>query len=141
MKDIPVEELASISPEIHQEAIRVGCTEVSITGRIWPGGQTAGTVQDAARFVEFSWLRAAVLGGRAIFEESDPAAYVSLLNAYGLGDEPAPEGATAERKPAPPEKVDLSAEVLPTTLRELTRQADAAGLSVGELLDLHFAAS
>ena len=34
MKDILVEELAAISPEIHEAAVRVGCIYVAITGEI-----------------------------------------------------------------------------------------------------------
>jgi hypothetical protein len=148
MKDIPTEELAAISAEIHEAATRVGCTDVSITGRIWPGGQLSGPPGEAARFVEYSWLRAAVVGGRAIFEETDPQAYAALLHAYGLGDEPYPEPASetppeAEEQPtanarAVAAKVELRVEISLETKRELERQATAGGLTLGEYLDWKF---
>jgi hypothetical protein len=147
MKDISVEELAAINAEIYEAAVRVGCTDVSITGHIWPGGRVSGVPEEAARFVEFSWLKAAVIDGRAIFEETDAKAYAELLNAYGLGEEPYPEP-TAEvgesEEPAhvygtrAPEKSDLTVQVFPATKRELERQAAAEGLSVGELIDWKF---
>jgi len=147
VKDIPIEELAAISAEIHAVAVQVGCTHVSITGRIWPGGQLSGSAEEAARFVEFSWLRAAVVHGRAIFEENDPKGFAALLHAYGIGDEPSgepvreisvTEKAPATEAPAAPARVNLAAEVSPATKRELERQAQAAGLSVGEFLDWKF---
>lgn len=149
MKDIPTEELAAISPEIHEAAVRVGCTHVNITGNIWPGAQATGRPEEAARFVEFSWLRAAVINGRAIFEEADPKAYAELLVKYGLQDAPssgtvheaaAPkqDEAPAAVVPTPPEKVGLTVEILPATKRELERQARAEGITVGELLDWKF---
>src|SRR4051794_23339728 len=88
MKDIPTDELGTISAEICEAAKRIGCTHVSITSPIWPGGKLSGPGEAAARFVEFSWLRAAVINGQAIFEETDPKAYRTLLTAYGLGEEP-----------------------------------------------------
>jgi hypothetical protein len=146
MKDISVEELAEISPEIHEAAVRIGCTDVSITGHVWPGGRLSGAPQEAARFVEFSWLKAAVIDGRAIFEETDPKAYAELLNAYGLGEDPYPDPAAevAESEEPPrdgsdaPEKLELTVQVLPATRRELERQAAAEGIPVGELLDWKF---
>ena len=93
MKDISVEDLEAISAEIYEAALRVGCTHVSVTGHIWPGGRVSGVPEEAARFVEFSWLKAAAINGRAIFEETDPKAYAELLDAYGLGEEPYPEPA------------------------------------------------
>jgi hypothetical protein len=146
MKDISVEELAEISAEIYEAALRIGCTDVSITGHIWPGGRLSGVPEEAARFVEFSWLKAAVINGRAIFEETDPKAYAEILNSYGLGEEPYPEPAreVAESEEPPrygtavPEKLELTVQVLPATKRELERQAAAEGLSVGELLDWKF---
>ncbi|HEV7405549.1 MAG TPA: hypothetical protein VGO11_21570 [Chthoniobacteraceae bacterium] len=147
MKDIPVEEMVAISPEIHEAAVRVGCTHVSITGRIWPGGRIGGVPEEAARFTEYSWLKAAVIAGRAIFEETDPKAYAELLNAYGLGEEPYPEStreaseSEAEQEvgaPASAERVELTAPVLTATKRELERQAEAEGISVAELLDWKF---
>ena len=151
MKDIPIEELAAISAEIHQAAVQIGCPFVSISGAIWPGGQLSGASHEAARFVEFSWLRAAVVNGRAIFEEADPKGFAALLNSYGLGDEPyvEPELETARPAESPevpgrsqqeklPAKIALHAEVLPATREELDRQARAAGFSVGEFLDWKF---
>jgi hypothetical protein len=146
MKDIPIEELAAISPEIHQYAARIGCTHVSITGQIWPGGRLSGEPQQAARFMEYSWFKAAVIDGRAIFEASDPKAYATLLAQYGLGDEPdatpdvrAPEQPiVAERAPVSSDRTELHANVVPATLRELERQAGAEGLTVGEYLDWKF---
>lgn len=150
MRDISVEDLEAISPEIHAAAVRVGCTHVSITGHIWPGGRISGVAEEAARFVEYSWLKAAVINGRAILEESDPPAYAELLNAYGLGEEPhreatpepaeatEPEPGSVEDAAAPPEKVMLTLDVLPSTKRELERQAIAGGISVGEFLDWKF---
>jgi hypothetical protein len=143
MKDIPIEDVAAISPEIHEAAVRVGCTHVSITGHIWPGGRVTGVAEEAARFLEFSWLKAAVIDGRAIFEETDPKAYAELLNAYGLGEEPYPEPVPApiERQPeeAPAaEHIEFTVPVLPATKRELERQAAAEGMSVAELLDWKF---
>lgn len=152
MKDIPVEEVAAISPEIHEEAMRIGCTHVSITGHIWPGGRVSGVVSEAARFMEYSWMKAAVINGRAIFEETDPKAYAELLNAYGIGEEPysgtlleaaeLPELANVDppRKSAPAssESVEYTVKVSPVTQRELERQAAAEGISVGELLDWKF---
>ncbi len=144
MRDIPIEELAPISAEIHEAAARLGCTHVSITGQIWPGGQLSGAPEEAARFVEFSWHKAAVLNGRAIFEEADPNAYAALLNRHGLGDEPPLElpREVPVTKEAPalaaPAKIELTAQVLPATKRELERQAKAEGLTVAELLDWKF---
>ncbi len=147
MKDIPVEDVAAISPEIHEAALRVGCTHVSITGHIWPGGRVSGVAEEAARFVEFSWLKAAVIDGQAIFEETNPKAYAELLDAYGLGEEPYPEpppeaaestAAPAADAPASPENVELTVRMLSATKRELERQAAAEGLSVGEFLDWKF---
>lgn len=144
MKDIPTEELAAISAEIHDAALRVGCTHVSITGQIWPGGRLAGAPEEAARFVEFSWLRAASVNGCAVFEETDPKGFAALLNQYGLGDDPSPgtglaaakrEEISPEHAPPPPMKVELTAQVLPATKQELERQASASGLTVGEFLD------
>jgi hypothetical protein len=147
MKDLPIEELAAISAEIHEAAVRVGCTNVSITGQIWPGGQLSGSPERAARFVEFSWLRAAVINGRAIFEDADAKSFAALLNAYGIGDEPYPdpivetsepqEARTADA-PAAPARLHFATELLPATKRELERQATAAGLSTGEFLDWKF---
>jgi len=150
MKDIPIEELAVISAGIHEAALRVGCTDVSITGRIWPGGRLGGSPEEAARFVEFSWLRAAVVNGRAIFEETDPRGFAALLNQYGLGDDPSAEQAfdptkaeEAPRKHAAPQptKVELTVQVLPATMAALNRHASAAGRTVGEFLDWKFRAS
>ena len=152
MKDIPVEDVDAISPAIHEAALRVGCTHVSITGHIWPGGRVSGVAEEAARFVEFSWLKAAVIDGRAIFEETDPKAYAELLDAYGLGEEPYPEPAPeasesesapgadvpAAAAPASPESLELTVRVLPATMRELERQAAGEGLPVGEFLDWKF---
>jgi hypothetical protein len=147
MKDIPTEELATISTEIHEAAERVGCTFVSVSSPIWPGGKISGPSEEAARFVEFSWLRAAVINGRAIFEEGDPRGYNTLLATYGLGDEPyleptsaAPASEAAEPVAAAlsPMKTVLNAEVLAETEQELIRQARAAGMSVGEFLDWKF---
>ena len=149
MKDIPVEELASISAEIHAAADRIGCKHVSITGQIWPGGKTSGRPEDAARFVEFSWFRAAVINGKAIFENADPQAYTDVLIRYALEDallsQPAPRGVESNsEEPAPAvtltamEKVDVTAEVLRATKLELERQARAEGLNVGEFLDWKF---
>ena len=149
MKDIPTEELAAISPEIHDAAVRVGCTHVNITGNIWPGAQATGRPEEAARFVEFSWLRAAVINGRTIFEDADPKAYAELLVRYGLEDAPSPdtvpkaaepkqEEAPAVVVPTPPEKLRLTVEILPATKLELERQARVEGITVGELLDWKF---
>ena len=150
MKDIPTEELAAISPEIHEAAVRVGCTHVNITGNIWPGAQASGRPEEAARFVEFSWLRAAVINGRTIFEDADPKAYAELLVKYGLEDAPSPAAAQIAPEPkqeespaagilaSPPEKVGLTIEILPTTKRELERQAKVEGITVAELLDWKF---
>lgn len=149
MKDIPTEELAAISPEIHEAAVRVGCTHVNITGNIWPGAQASGRPEEAARFVEFSWLRAAVINGRTIFEDADPKGYAELLVKYGLEDAPSPgtvyeavepkhEEAPAVAVPMPSEKVGLTVEILPATKRELERQARAEGITVSELLDWKF---
>lgn len=147
MKDIPIEEVAAISPEIHDAATRIGCTHVSITGHIWPGGRVSGVAHEAARFLEFSWFKAAVIDGRAIFEEPDPKAYAELLNKYGLGDEPYPEPESeAAEPPAAPvanapvaiESIDLTVRVLLATKQELERQAAAEGITVGELLDWKF---
>lgn len=147
MKDIPTEDLAAISAELHEAAVRVGCDFVSATGQVWPSGQLSGPPEKAARFVEFSWLRAAVVHGRAIFEDADPKAFAALLNEYGFGDEPyaepaqepaGPEAAESAEVSLPPAKVVLTAEILPATKGELERQARAAGLSVGEFLDWKF---
>jgi hypothetical protein len=149
MKDIPIEELASINAEIHVAADRIGCKHVNITRQIWPGGKTSGLPEEAARFVEFSWFRAAVINGRAIFEHADPQAYTEVLVRYGLEDglisQPAQQA--VESKPDEPamaavliprEKVDVTAEVLRATRLEMERQARAEGLTVGELLDWKF---
>ena len=149
MKDIPTEELAAISAEIHEAAVRVGCTHVNITGNIWPGAQASGRPEEAARFVEFSWLRAAVINGRTIFEDANPKVYAELLVKYGLEDAPSTGTARESIEPeeveeAPvavvstPEKVALTVEILPTTKRELERQARAEGITVAELLDWKF---
>jgi hypothetical protein len=150
MKDIPVEDVDAISPAIHEAALRVGCTHVSITGHIWPGGRVSGVAEEAARFIEFSWLKAAVIDGRAIFEETDPKAYAELLNAYGLGEEPYPEPtpsenempSAAESQPifaqTPANQFKLTVCVQPATRRELERQAAAEGMTVAELLDWKF---
>ena len=63
MKDVPIEELRAINLELYEAAERIGCTDVSLSGRIWPGGRLSGPETEAARFVEYSWLRAAVVGG------------------------------------------------------------------------------
>jgi len=59
----------------------------------------------------------------------------------GTGGRP-PATAPQETAPAtgtpPPAKIALSVDVLPATQRELERQANAAGLSVGEFLDWKF---
>jgi hypothetical protein len=149
MKDIPIEELVSISAEIHAAADRIGCKHVSITGQIWPGGKTSGRPDEAARFVQFSWFRAAVINGRGIFEDADSQAYEDVLVRYGLEDafisQPAQRAVESEpEEPAPAvifmpiEKVDLTSKVLPATKLELERQARAEGLTVGELLDWKF---
>ena len=147
MKDIPIEEVAAISSEIHEAAARIGCTHVSVTGHIWPGGRVSGVAEEAARFLEFSWLKAAVIDGRTIFEQPDPKAYAELLNAYGLGDEPYPEPTPERNEPSPeepptapdsPEISELAVQVRPATKRELERQAAAEEISVGELLDWKF---
>lgn len=142
MKDISVEDLEAISAEIYEGALRVGCTHVSVTGHIWPGGRVSGVPEEAARFVEFSWLKAAAIDGRAIFEETDPIAYAKLLDAYGLGEEPypepAPEAPEAAAEPATESLENLTVRVLRSTKRELERQAAAEGLPVGEFLDWKF---
>ncbi|MHA3770492.1 hypothetical protein ACXR0O_03025 [Verrucomicrobiota bacterium sgz303538] len=149
MKDIPTEELSAISAEIYEAALRVGCTHVNITGNIWPGAQASGRPEEAARFVEFSWLRAAVISGHAIFEDADPKRYAELLVRYGLEDAPSSEMVhkAAEPKqeemptqvvPTPPDKVGLTFDVLLATKSELERQAKAEGITVGELLDWKF---
>ena len=148
MKDIPTEELAAISPELHEAAVRVGCTHVNITGNIWPGAQGSGRPEEAARFVEFSWLRGAVINGHTIFEDADPKAYADLLVKYGLEDAPSPlpvrkaaepeQDAEAAAVPASPEKVGFSVEISPVTKAELERQAKVEGITVGELLDWRF---
>jgi len=149
MKDILTEELAAISAEIHDAALRIGCTDVSITGKIWPGGRLDGSPEQAARFVELSWLQAAVVNGRAVFEETDPRGFAALLNQYGLGDDPSAEPALDAAKPEevpredaapPPPKVELTVQVLPATKQELDRQASAAGLTLCEFLDWKFRA-
>ena len=149
MKDIPIEELAAISAEIHEAALRVGCTDVSITGQIWPGGRLGGSPEQAARFVEFSWLRAAVVKGRAVFEETDRKSFAALLNQYGLGDDPPAEPALNAAKPEeipredaalPRAEVEFTVQVLSATKQELDRQASAAGFTIGEFLDWKFRA-
>ncbi|RYD61010.1 MAG: hypothetical protein EOP84_36250 [Verrucomicrobiaceae bacterium] len=149
MKDIPVEELETISAEIHEAAVRVGCTHVNITGKIWPGAQATGRPEEAARFVEFSWLRAALINGRAIFEQADPMGYAELLVKYGLEDASASEivrePVEAKQEETPevvvpiqPDRLTLTVEILPATRLELERQARAEGITVGELLDWKF---
>ena len=144
MKDIPIEELEAISPEIFADAQRVGCRDVRITGKVWPGGQMSGPPERALRLVEYSWLKAAVVGGAPVFEADDPRTFAALLRTYGLGDEEAytePSGA-AEELPAPAEPVlpreTLVAQVTAVTKHELERQALAAGITVGEYLDYKF---
>jgi hypothetical protein len=149
MKDIPIEDLAAISSELHEAAVGVGCTHVNISGKIWPGAQASGRPEDAARFVEFSWLRAAVINGRTIFEQADPKGYFDLLVRYGLED--ARDPGTVNHAPAPKqeeapavvvaissEKVRLAVDVLPATKIELDRQAKAEGITVDELLNWKF---
>ena len=149
MKDIPTEELAAISAEIHDAAVRVGCTHVNITGNIWPGAQASGRPEEAARFVEFSWLRAAVINGRTIFENDDLEGYAELLVRYGLEDAPISEivdkAAEPEQQQMPatvvstaPKKIGLTLEILPATKLELERQARAEGITLSELLDWRF---
>jgi hypothetical protein len=147
MKDIPVEELAPISTEIHAAALKVGCTHVSVTGKIWPGAAASGAPELAARFVEFSWLRAAVVNGEAVFEEADPKRYLDLLFAYGLEDNPHAQPLRTAPRPrdesegyAAPhsEKVSFTVEVSAFTRDALQRRAIAAGMSVGEFLEAIF---
>jgi hypothetical protein len=147
MKDIPIEELAAISADIHAAALKVGCTHVSVSGRIWPGASASGAPELAARFVEYSWLRAAVLNGEAIFEEADPKRFLDLLIAYGLEDNPhaqplrtvARASDESECHAAPhSEKVSFTVELSAITRDALQRRATAAGMSVGEFLEAVF---
>jgi hypothetical protein len=148
MREIPVEELEQICPAIHADAVRVGCTDARITGRIWPGGASAGPAEEGIRVVEYSWLKAAVVKGEAVFEADNPQSFLDLLRDYGLTDEEValvPGGATLPDplplKPAPtePPKLQITVEMLARTKRELYRHASAAGLSIGEWLDRMFA--
>lgn len=149
MKDIPTDELAAISPELHEAATRVGCEHVSVTGQIYPGGQLTGPSEKGARFVEYSWLRAAVINGSAVFEDNDPAAFTALLREYGLEEDPYPlpvPEAAPEENPGTPEapvaepKATLTLQIQPATMQELERQAKAAGITIGEFLDWKFQA-
>jgi hypothetical protein len=150
MKEITIDEVALISAEIHEAASRLGCTHVRITGRIFPGGQSSGPEEKAARFVEYSWFGAVLLGAEAVLEETEPARYRALLAEYGLGDpeeetnspamSPVPTESEQISSPVPKpqrsaERVALTLEVLPATLTELERQAAVRGLPLGELLD------
>ena len=151
MRDVPINELEAICPAIHAAAVRIGCTEVGITGRVWPGGRTEGPAGQDIRVVEFSWFTAAVVKGEAFFEESDREGFAKLLLDYGLSDgevSAVPEAALQREaavetpvQDAKVETVSLSIEVLATTRRELERQAAAAGLPIGAWLDLKFGAS
>lgn len=143
MKEITIEEVESISAEIYEAALRVGCTHVRISGQIYPGGKVTGPAASAAHFVEYSWYLAAVVNGRAVFEETEPAAYAELLQRYGLGDSTeTPEESSDATLPtpeakleAPVQKVTFTVEVLAATKDELERQARVREISLGELLD------
>lgn len=145
MKEITLEEVAPISVEIHEAAARVGCTHVRITNYIYPGGKTVGPPEDAARFVEYSWYQAALVKGRAVFDDVDPEGYAALLQQYGLGvmvgDEATPRREESGVPVPTPTQISnagtlqLTCEVLPTTHKELERQARVRGISVGQLLD------
>ena len=157
MKAIPVEELETLSPEIHAAAVRVGCTHVRISAPIWPGPSGEGPEGGQMRLVEYSWCRAILLQDRVVFDEEAPEEFEAVLQRFGMGEEapsirPSPAPSIGDESPGVPAPVaapaiastarePVTAYVLTSTKLALESQANDAGLSIGGLLDRIFAQS
>jgi hypothetical protein len=161
MKAIAIEELEPISPLVHAEAVKAGCTHVRVSEPIWRGPAHKGVEGEEMRMVEFSWFKAILVKDTVVFDETEPEKFLAVLEEYGLGDvesmqprqrreakrEDRSEGngsAPVVSMPIPaapatqPERQAITVYVLEATKAKMEQQANQAGLSAGGLLDRIF---
>ena len=167
MKAIAVEELEAISPRIHAEAVKAGCTHVRVSEPIWRGPAHKGPAGEEMRMVEFSWFKAILLKDAVIFDETEPEKFLAVLEKYGLADvesmQPRQLGKTGPSvggeevgkvavasapvadssvdlrvAPAQPTRHAMTVYVLEATKAKIEQRANQEGLSAGGLLDRIF---